>query len=309
MEAIESVGNQTYPESEIIVIDDGSTPPIDLTPQREAVIQNITLLRNDSPLGQATSREKGEKRATGDFIFQLDDDDRLAPESLANGISVFDDHPDIDIVFFNVKGFGARADAFDRIQGDALEIVIQRSGGVELERGLIGFPKSIFPVLLRMVPIAFQRPMAKREAWRAVTKLRRKAYGQDHPLRPPLRESEWSLYAAATRHVALITRPFYFQRCDGQGFFSIESQRAAAQKNSVEVFEHLLRLSRTETALAEWHQQTKERMARCYFDQAHACFHRGSRITATKYLWKAALLHFTIRYLRFGLRIFFPRRG
>lgn len=108
-EAIASVKNQTYPECEIIIIDDGSMPPIDFADLRAITRQEIVLIRSDSPLGQAVSREKGEKVATGEFIFHLDDDDQLEPNAIESGISIFDAEPEIDIVFFNVKGFGERA--------------------------------------------------------------------------------------------------------------------------------------------------------------------------------------------------------
>ena len=157
--------------------------------------------------------------------------------------------------------------------------------------------------------MAFQRPMAIREAWREVTRLRRKAYGQDHPLPPPLRESEWALYAAATKRVALFTHPLYLQRCDGQGFFSIESNFNAAESNGIQVFEHLLSMSKTDPALAGWRKEIKEAMARGYFDQAYARFHRDSRFEAAEYLLKALALHPTVAYFRFGLRMLFPRRG
>lgn len=307
-EAIESLANQTYPEWEVVLIDDGSTTPIDVTDLRALAGREIILLRNDSPLGQATSRERGEKVATGEFIFHLDDDDLLAANVLESGVSVLSTAPEIDIVFFNVKGFGERADSFDRAQRDALEKVLRLAEGIESERGLIRFEKSIFPALLRTIPMAFQRPMAKREVWREVTGLRRKAYGPDHPLPPPLRESEWALYAMAAKRVALVTSPLYLQRCNGQGFFSIESKREAAERAALDVFEHLLWFSKTEPAFLGWQQEIKKAMARCYFDQAYAGFHRGSRIAPAKYLLKALALDPNVAYFRHGLRMLLPRR-
>src|SRR6476620_1499254 len=89
-EAVQSLADQTYPEWEVIVIDDGSTPPVDLAALRAVAKREVIVLRNTSSLGQATSRERGERAATGDFIFHLDDDDRLAPDALACGLAVFE---------------------------------------------------------------------------------------------------------------------------------------------------------------------------------------------------------------------------
>lgn len=308
-EAIESVSNQTYPECEVIVIDDGSMPPVDFADLRAIARREIVLLRSDSPLGQAVSREKGEKVATGEFIFHLDDDDQLAPNAIESGMSIFDAEPEIDIIFFNVKGFGERANAFDQVQKNALEKVLQVAKVLETGQGIIRFEKTVFPALLISVPMAFQRPMAKREVWRNITELRRKAYSHDHPLSPPLRESEWTLYAAATRRVALITHPLYLQRCDGQGYFSIGSKRKAAERARIQIFEHLLQFSETEPELRVWLKEIKQAVAQRYFNEAYIRFYRGERIAAMDYLLKALVLRPRVTYLRFGLRMLFPKKN
>jgi glycosyltransferase involved in cell wall biosynthesis len=306
-QALGSVAAQTHPDRDIVVIDDGSTPPVDPAMLRRAAGQSVTLLRNETSLGQASSRERGETAATGDYVFHLDDDDLLAPTLLATGAAVLDDEPDVGIVFFNVQGFGSGGAAFDANQAQALDRVLQQAQGSRVRPGVIVFDESVFPALLRTVPMAFQRPMARRAAWQHVTRLRRLAYGNDHALPPPLRESEWTLYSAATQHVALVTEPLYLQRCEGQGFFSVASQRDAADRALIEVFEHLYALSRTHPALTAWQRDIRRATASCHFDRAYACFHGGSRPGAARHWLRALALQPSAAHVRFGLRMLLPR--
>jgi len=307
-EAIESVRKQTFLDWEIIVIDDGSVPPANRSDLRAVARREITVLRNDFPLGQAVSREKGEKVATGEFILHLDDDDLLASKAIESGISVLDAEPEIDVVFLNVMGFGERASAFHQAQKNSLDKVLKLAEGLQAGQGVIRFGKSLFSALLQAVPMAFQRPMARRNVWRDITGLRRKAYGPDHPLGPPLRESEWALYAAATRRIALITDPLYLQRCDGQGFFSIGSRRETAERARVQIFETLLSFAEKEPAIKPWRYEIKGAMARCYFERAYACLHRGEKTLALQYLFKASRLQPSSRCLRLGLQLMLPKR-
>jgi tetratricopeptide (TPR) repeat protein len=306
-EALQSISAQTHADRETVVIDDGSVPAVDAGMVALHAGRNTVLLRNETPLGHPRSRERGVEAASGDYVVHLDDDDLLAPTLLAEGAAVLDDLPDVDIVFFNVRGFGDGSASFDANQARALDAVLQRARGTRPRPGVIRFDESIFPALLRAVPMAFQRPMARRSAWREVGRLRRQSYGTLHPLQPPLRDSEWTLYAAATQRVALLTEPLYLQRCQGQGFYSRASQRDAADRALIEIFEHLHGLSRTDPALAAWRRDIRNATAHCHFDRAYAYFQRGARTSATRHWLRAMALQPNAQHLRLGLRMLLPR--
>ena len=81
--AVNSVFNQTLLPKELIVVDDGSTPPV----SKEVFIGcpgglSTKLLRNDSPKGANNARNRGIKEATGEWIAFLDDDDEFFPEKI-----------------------------------------------------------------------------------------------------------------------------------------------------------------------------------------------------------------------------------
>lgn len=307
-EALVSVAAQTHCDHEVIVIDDASSPSVDESVIRAAGLHRFKLLRNDRALGATGARERAEALASGDFIVHLDDDDLLAPDALARGVVTFAQHPDLDILFFNVRGFGERGEQFDRSQGEALARVLQVAG-FPGGSDLIQLGPAIFPALLRSVPLAFQRPMARRQAWRAVSALRRRAYPDGHPLRPPLRDSEWALYAAASTRIGLLMNPLYLQRCSGQGYFSVDSQREKADRAIIEVMESLGALACADRRLTGWRDEVRRAVARTHFDRAYGDFYRGSRLSAQRHLLRALSFDVRFAYLRFALRMLLPVGG
>jgi glycosyltransferase involved in cell wall biosynthesis len=304
-EALASVADQTHADHEVIVVDDASAPAVDASVFDAAGVHRFKLLRNDQPTGQARARELAEAAASGQFVVHLDDDDLLAPDALARGVAAFQCDAGLDVLFFNVRGFGERAVFFNRNQGEALARVLRSAGGAG-ESDLVIFGPAIFEALLRSVPLAFQRPMARRQVWRAVSALRRRAYPDGHPLRPPLRESEWGLYAAATQKVGLLTSPLYLQRCSGQGYFSVDTQREAAERAIIEVMEGLGTLAQKDQALSSWRNDIRRAVARTHFDRAYGDFHRGSRRSAHRHLMRALAFDTRFAYLRFAVRMLLP---
>jgi glycosyltransferase involved in cell wall biosynthesis len=74
-EAVRSVANQTYPHVEIIVVDDCSSPPVD-------VPGNCRGVRHARNMGPGAARNTGLAHATGELVMFLDDDDLLTPDRL-----------------------------------------------------------------------------------------------------------------------------------------------------------------------------------------------------------------------------------
>ncbi|MCP3680327.1 MAG: glycosyltransferase [Gammaproteobacteria bacterium] len=82
IEAIQSVQNQTYKNTEIVVVNDGATQ--DITDLLGIVKSDgrIKYFANKENLGVAVSRNVGIEKATGEYIAFLDSDDLFAPEKL-----------------------------------------------------------------------------------------------------------------------------------------------------------------------------------------------------------------------------------
>ena len=80
--ALDSVAAQTYPNLELIVVDDGSDE--DVAPVVESYRNKlpVRLIRHDKPLGACRARNRGIEEANGIFIAGLDDDDEWLPERI-----------------------------------------------------------------------------------------------------------------------------------------------------------------------------------------------------------------------------------
>jgi glycosyltransferase involved in cell wall biosynthesis len=84
--AIASVSQQTLLPMELIVVDDGSTPPVSrdglALPGVLPEALPLRLIRNPAPMGPARARNIGIAAAAGSWIAFLDDDDEFSPDKI-----------------------------------------------------------------------------------------------------------------------------------------------------------------------------------------------------------------------------------
>lgn len=92
-------------ECEVIVIDDGSNPPV--APVGALKNDAVQIIRNDSPVGPCRARAQGIERASGAYIAFLDDDDVWLPEKLSRSLRVIAEVPDARVVVHRT-GFDLR---------------------------------------------------------------------------------------------------------------------------------------------------------------------------------------------------------
>lgn len=78
MSAVRSASDELEPGDEIILVDDASTPPIDIDMSSVGKL-SLRLVRSETNLGAAGARNLGLTHALGDFIAFLDSDDRWLP--------------------------------------------------------------------------------------------------------------------------------------------------------------------------------------------------------------------------------------
>lgn len=88
-EAIQSVIDQTYPNWELLVIDDASSDSTLKIIQKYSETDNrIRIFNNSVNKGTCQTRNKGTEGATGDFIAFLDADDQWKPEKLQKQLEI-----------------------------------------------------------------------------------------------------------------------------------------------------------------------------------------------------------------------------
>ncbi len=99
-QAIDSALNQTYPQIEVVVVDDGST---DNSQQIIAKYGDkiVPVLKKNG--GQASTFNAGFAASQGEIICFLDSDDVFIPEKIAEVVNVFLEHQDLGWCFHNQK--------------------------------------------------------------------------------------------------------------------------------------------------------------------------------------------------------------
>lgn len=98
--ALDSLLVQTYPDLEIIVVDDGST---DSTRDILAGYDDRVRYHYQQNAGPAAARNTGIRMARGEFIGFLDSDDTVSPTKVALQVALLDARPEIDWVVTGVQ--------------------------------------------------------------------------------------------------------------------------------------------------------------------------------------------------------------
>ncbi len=125
-DAIKSCLAQTYPDIEIIVVDDDST---DNTREVVARYSQVTYIHQPNQ-GPATARNTGWRQSRGAYLQFLDADDLLLPTKIEKCMAVFDSHPEIGVVYTESEIRSAdlkQTYPIDQVGGHGLETLSLRS--------------------------------------------------------------------------------------------------------------------------------------------------------------------------------------
>lgn len=96
VETIESVLNQTYPNIEYIVLDDGSE---DNTQEVLAGYEGRLIWESHPNMGEARTVNKGFRMAKGDYITVVNSDDPILPNMIDEEVAYLETHPDVLMVY------------------------------------------------------------------------------------------------------------------------------------------------------------------------------------------------------------------
>jgi glycosyltransferase involved in cell wall biosynthesis len=105
-EALGSALAQTYPDFEVLLVDDGSTDA-----QTIALLDRLPLhprlrVMRTANQGVARARNCGISAASGTYILPLDADDRILPGYLARAVPILDQRPEVGFVGCHYRTFG-----------------------------------------------------------------------------------------------------------------------------------------------------------------------------------------------------------
>jgi Glycosyltransferases, probably involved in cell wall biogenesis len=107
-ETVESVLRQTWPNIELIVVDDGSTDGS--REILESFGSKLQLMEHPGRAnrGQSAAINLGIEACTGEYVAILDSDDLFAPQKIEKQVTFLIDHPEIGLVYANGNSIDVR---------------------------------------------------------------------------------------------------------------------------------------------------------------------------------------------------------
>ncbi|MDX1250973.1 MAG: glycosyltransferase family 2 protein [Gammaproteobacteria bacterium] len=292
-EALQSVANQTVDDWEAIVVDDASQPPVSPGFTADDRAAKIRVLRHDPSKGGPAAKNTGAMASQGEILTFLDDDDLYTPTYLERALDVLDRYPDIQVVFMGVAWFGTNAAWSENAYRGAMQKTLEEARGTEIEPEVLFFGEPLIAALLNRVPMAFQRPVVRRQAFEKIGGYR------DGCL---LWDCDWAIRAAMETPTALITEGLYEQRAGNQGFSSKKDRRLEHMLSGVEIKEYLLAKTLADHAgSAERLTLFRQSAADSWFDLAYHHMNEGA-LAASLTAWKTSQRHAfsTVRFKMLG---------
>lgn len=100
---IDSIINQTYPNFEIILVDDGSPDSCPQICDEYAHHDNRIFVIHKDNGGLSSARNAGIDKSTAEYLTFIDSDDYIEPEMIENIVKALTLQPDSDLVFIREK--------------------------------------------------------------------------------------------------------------------------------------------------------------------------------------------------------------
>ncbi len=303
LEAIGSIAAQTYSNYEVVVIDDGSTPPISRSALEEILGDRVVLYRHDSAQGVPKAKNAGVNAARGEIILLLDDDDLLMPDSLERIFYAFSNYPEIDCLFLAVQPFGAYSEGPERNRKTAINAILDKTNPEE-RNGLYFFSNHLFDALLDTVPIDFQRPAARRGMWNI-------AGGFDED--GLFSESAWAIRASCIGTIALTKEPATQWRIHGNNFgwpSNLELDQIKNRQIENGISSGIKLLKRFKKEESTWHDRVKRIRnyhAEQFFQKAYYLYDKNW-VEGVKALIHSFTLSPKTAHLKLGIKYFLPSR-
>ncbi len=154
-EAIESVLTQTFPDFELIVLDDGST-----TVDVERVVKSysddrIRFYKNEENLGISETRNKLVDLANGEYLAVIDHDDVSLPRRFEKQVAYLDANPDTGVVGGQAEFIPAGKVKKRPVDNESIKILLMRQCAIfhpscmirksVLEKTGVRYEKRFFP--------------------------------------------------------------------------------------------------------------------------------------------------------------------
>lgn len=107
-ETLDSVAAQSYPNIEVVVVDDNSPDNTrDVVDIYKDKITNLVYIHQTNQ-GPSAARNNGIWASRGEYVMALDADDRLAPTYVGKCVEYLENHPECKLVYSKANMFGTQ---------------------------------------------------------------------------------------------------------------------------------------------------------------------------------------------------------
>ena len=114
-EALASARAQTYPNIEIIVVDDHSTDGETIKILERVKEEGLSVVKTpEGKKGPSAARNEGISLASGTYILPLDADDRIDPLYVEKSVAILESRPETGICYCKVRLFGIKNGSLER---------------------------------------------------------------------------------------------------------------------------------------------------------------------------------------------------
>lgn len=107
-ETLQSVINQNYDNWEAVMVNDGSKDNLEQVALEYTKKDKRFIYFKKENGGLGSARNFGIQKAKGQFILPLDSDNKMRPNFLKDAIKIFNDNPELGIVYGDVQNFGEK---------------------------------------------------------------------------------------------------------------------------------------------------------------------------------------------------------
>ena len=111
--AVASALAQSHPQTEVVVVDDGSTDPDTLRALVRIEIAGNARVVRQANAGLSGARNRGIEEAAGEYILPLDHDDEIYAAYATKAAAILDAQPNVGIVYSRAERFGATSGEWD----------------------------------------------------------------------------------------------------------------------------------------------------------------------------------------------------
>jgi len=112
-ESVASVKAQTYPNVELIIIDDGSDDSDTIATLNVLAKEANVQVLHAAHVGPSAARNAAIREARGKYILPLDADDTIDPTYIEKAVNILESHKDTGVAYCEADLFGAQSGKWD----------------------------------------------------------------------------------------------------------------------------------------------------------------------------------------------------